>query len=298
MSKTQANKSTRPIVPLAIVMLTLNEAHNMEAVLQNISGWAQEIFIVDSYSTDATIDIALKYGVHVVQRAFSGFGNQWNFALEGLPINAPWTMKLDPDERLTPELKVAIDTAIVGDAADALIVNRRLWFMGRPLPVRQKLVRIWRTGACKFSDVLVNEHPLVEGRFALVPGDLEHRDSPNLQNWWDKQNRYTTVEAVEFFRKSKLAAEPNLFGSALQRRMWMKANFRKIPFRYALLFFYQLFALGAWRAGRLGITWAHLRAEVHRMIELKLIEMQSLGQEYELPRTKLGKPDPRVQQYK
>ena len=83
-------------------MIARNEAHNMEAVLDNIAGWAKEVFLVDSYSTDATVDIAVKHGVYVVQRRFRGFGDQWNFALSALPISAPWTMKLDPDERLTP----------------------------------------------------------------------------------------------------------------------------------------------------------------------------------------------------
>ncbi len=91
-------------------MISLNEAHNMEAVLQNLAGWAQEVFLVDSYSADDTIDIALKHGVQVVQRRFRGFGDQWNFALQELPITAPWTMKLDPDERLTDELKASIES--------------------------------------------------------------------------------------------------------------------------------------------------------------------------------------------
>src|SRR5947207_2172765 len=154
----------QPPVPIAIVMIALNEAHNMPAVLDNVCGWAQELFLVDSYSTDETVGMALKNGVRVVQRRFRGFGDQWNFAVNALPITAPWTMKLDPDERLTPELKSAIRAAIERDDFDAMIVHRRLWFMGRSLPIRQKLVRLWRTGTCKFSDVLVNEHPLVNGR--------------------------------------------------------------------------------------------------------------------------------------
>ena len=58
--------------PLAVVIISLNEGHNMEAVLKNIRGWAQEVFLVDSYSQDDTLDIALRYGVHVVQRRFRG----------------------------------------------------------------------------------------------------------------------------------------------------------------------------------------------------------------------------------
>ena len=72
--------------PVAVVMLSLNEGHNMEAVLQNLAGWAQEVFIVDSFSSDDTIDIALRHGARVVQRRFRAFGDQWNFALQ-LPIS-------------------------------------------------------------------------------------------------------------------------------------------------------------------------------------------------------------------
>jgi glycosyltransferase involved in cell wall biosynthesis len=62
-------------------MISLNEGHNLDAVLRNLTGWARQVFLVDSYSQDDTVDIALRYGVHVVQRKFLGFGDQWNFAL-------------------------------------------------------------------------------------------------------------------------------------------------------------------------------------------------------------------------
>ena len=95
------------IAPVAVVMISLNEEHNLEEVFKNLKGWAQEVFLVDSYSKDKTIDIALKHGVNVVQRKFKNFGDQWNFALT-LPISAQWTMKLDPDERISKELKSSI----------------------------------------------------------------------------------------------------------------------------------------------------------------------------------------------
>ncbi|RYZ33892.1 MAG: glycosyltransferase [Sphingobacteriales bacterium] len=118
----------------------------MDAVLQNLAGWAQEVFLVDSCSADDTVGIALRHGVHVVQRRFRGFGDQWNFALGELPITAPWTMKLDPDERLTYELKTSIKSLIAAGRTDAIIVQRRLWFMGAVLPISQPILRVWRTG--------------------------------------------------------------------------------------------------------------------------------------------------------
>ena len=262
------------IAPVAVVMIALNEGHNMEEILQNLSGWAQEVFLVDSYSKDDTVDIALRYGIHVVQRRFSGFGDQWNFALTELPITAPWTMKLDPDERLTDELKDNLLKAMVENAGVGLSLVRRLWFMGKPLSVHQTLIRLWQTGHCRFTEVDVNEHPVVEGRIAHISGDMAHYDSPDLDHWLEKQNRYTTAEAIIAYNQSQLADKPRLLGTALQRRMWLKKNFYKVPFRYFLLFVYNWLWQGAWRAGWVGYAWSRLRSDYMRMIEYKRREME------------------------
>ena len=279
-------------------MISLNETHNMTDVLDNLEGWAQEVFLVDSYSCDDTVDIALARGVHVVQRPFEGFGDQWNFAVGELPVSAPWTMKLDPDERLTPELKASIEKAIAADNHDALVMRRRLWFMGKPMSVRQNILRLWRSGTCRFSNVSVNEHPLVEGNEMLVDGDLEHHDSPNLHHWYDKQNHYTTAEAAAANRGDKLSTTPRFFGTGLERRMWLKKIYFYLPFRHHLMRLYCLFFLGAWRAGRVGFIWARLRAEVFRMREYKRLEMTWQKNPYNPPPAKTGQPDSRVPQYR
>lgn len=283
-----------PKLPLAVVMITLDEAENLSVLLPGVCAWAEQVFIVDSFSSDGTISVALQHGAQVVQRPFTGFGDQWNFAANGLPITVPWTMKLDPDERLTPELRSSIEEAIRADDADALSVVRRLWFMGRRLPVRQTVLRLWRTGTCRFEPVAVNEQPLVDGRHRIMAGELQHHDSPNLHHWYDKQNRYTTAEAYSQFIGASLAAEPRLFGGRLERRMWIKANFRFVPFRLPLVFLYNLFVTGAWRAGRVGLIWARLRTEVYRMRDVKLIEMEWQGKGAPPPSAVTGKPDPRL----
>lgn len=289
-------KRTDGTVPIAVVMISLNEAHNMAAVLENLKGFAAEVFLVDSYSSDETVDIALAHGVHVVQRKFRGFGDQWNYAVRDLPITAPWTMKLDPDERLTDELKRSIGEIVAKGDADAFTLLRRLWFMGRPLPVKQVILRGWKTGACRFTDVLVNEHPLVDGRIAEATGDLEHHDSPDLHHWVEKQNRYTTQEALIRFRKLPMAAQPKLLGSKLEQRIWVKKHFFLIPFRYQLYLLHNLFVAKVWSTGKTGFTWARLRVWVRRMIEDKLEEMTNTGRETSLPASRIGKPHPSARQ--
>lgn len=283
--------------PVAVILISLNEAHNMEAVCQNLTGWAQEVFLVDSYSQDDTVGIALRHGVRVVQRHFQGFGDQWNFALRELPISAPWTMKLDPDERLSDELKVSLLHATQNDDNDGLSLIRRLWFMDRALPVRQTLVRLWRTGRCQFTDIAVNEHPIVAGPILHVAGEMAHHDSPDLDHWLEKQNRYTTAEAIIAYDQSPLADRPRLTGTAFQRRMWLKKNFYRLPFRYFLLFLYHWLWQGAWRAGWVGYAWARLRSDVMRLIDYKRREIEITGH---LPVKRIygpGKPDARIKQY-
>jgi glycosyltransferase involved in cell wall biosynthesis len=281
-------------VPVAVVLISLNEGHNMRAILENIAGWAQEVFLVDSCSQDKTIDIALQFGVHVVQRQFRGFGDQWNFAVNKLPISAPWTMKLDPDERLTDELKTSIENIIADNDVNGIIVKRRLWFMGRVLPVNQPILRLWKSGTCRFTDVVVNEHPMVDGPLVEARGYMEHHDSPDLDHWLVKQNRYTTAEAINQYQGGALALEPRLFGTSLERRMWLKRNFWKIPGRYFILFLYHYLVLGAWQAGRVGWIWSHMRVEVYRIWEYKRYEMECLGRVPEKIPSDRGSKDNRV----
>lgn len=269
----------------------------MDAVCRNLAGWAQEVFLVDSYSKDDTVDIALKHGVHVVQRRFRGFGDQWNFALRALPITAPWTMKLDPDERISDRLKQEIEGTVNDAGASVFRVKIRLTFMGRRLPAVLKLARLWRTGTVQFSDVPANEHARGLGREILLSGEIEHLDSPDLHHWLQKQNRYTTAEAKAAYGNEALSDVPKLWGTRLQRRMWLKRNFHRVPFRYSLFFLYHWLWLGAWRAGWPGFAWARLRSDVMRLVGYKRREMEGRGREYENHAYGPGTPDVRVKQY-
>jgi len=276
-------------------MLTLNEEYHLPEAIENVQPWAEDVFIVDSLSTDRTVDIALEYGIKIVQRPFTNFGDQWNLALERLPIKTPWTFKLDPDERLSPELTNEIRELLGGKPRHSgYVMDRRLWFMSKPLHVLAPVLRLWRTGKCRFSDVIVNEHPIVDGTVGKLKGILEHLDSPDLHHWWDKQNRYTTMEAIMRVRGDSLSAEPRLLGNFLERRMFFKKIFYRIPFRYQVQLLYELFGRGAWRDGSLGIEWARLRVEVMWMIELKAKEMRITGRIPEIPKPPRGDFDPRV----
>src|SRR5579863_8164336 len=97
---------------VSVIILTFNEEKNLPDCLDSVKGWAKEVFVVDSFSTDRTVDIALsraKEGVRVVQHAFKDYSTQWNWALTRLPLKGAWTLKLDADERVTKEFKKESD---------------------------------------------------------------------------------------------------------------------------------------------------------------------------------------------
>ncbi|MGA8832535.1 MAG: glycosyltransferase family 2 protein [Desulfomonilaceae bacterium] len=282
-------------LPIAVIMITLNEEYHLKDAIENVKPWASEIFILDSCSTDRTVDIALEHGVNIAQRRFTNFGDQWNFAIENFPVSAPWTMKLDPDERVTPELVKEMGRACESrNPCDGYWMRWRIWFMGKPLHVKPNVLRFWKTGKCKFSAVVVNEHPIIDGRVGRLKSLLEHHDSLNLHHWLDKQNRYTTMEAIRRAKADDLATKPRLLGNSLERRMFMKKHFHRIPLRFSFYWLYLMFVTGVWRDGKVGRAWAHLRVELMKMIDFKAAEMTITGRIPETPRAAHGDFDPRV----
>lgn len=280
-------------VPVAVVMISYNEAHNIPGVLDNLSGWASEVFLLDSFSTDATVDLALDRGVQVAQRRFDGFGNQWNYAITHLPIRSGWVMKLDPDERLTDRLKEEIGAAIRSAAGvEGITLRRTLWFMGKKLPIAQILLRVWRNGACRFTDDPVNERPVVRGALKSVEGDLEHHDSPNLHHWVSKQNRYSTVEALHALNGQDTARFGDIWRGADGRRAWARKYVLHTPAGGPAAFLHAYVFKGAWRAGTIGFAWSLLRGWVYLMRWLKIREMQMGGRLIELPPNQQGPAHP------
>lgn len=260
---------------ISVVFITKNEEFHIGDAIANVKDFAQDIFVVDSGSADRTVEIAKAVGAVVLYHPFEGFGAQWNWALNNCPIKTEWTMKMDPDERLSDPLKTEIAAAV--DNADDVVgfsFDRVLWFMGKRLNgVRNEVLRLWKTGTCQFSDVQVNEHPIVNGKCRKLRHYMEHLDSQNLSHWLLKQNDYSTREAIIRYTGAAMAAAPRLLGSKLERRMWLKKHLNQVPFRFALLNIANFIFTGAWRSGIDGWRWVKCREMVMRLREYKFQEM-------------------------
>lgn len=287
--------SAKGKLPVTVIILTLNEEKNLEGAIESVKEWVEDIFVVDSLSQDKTIDIALEHNVKIAQRAFTDYRDQWQWALDHLPIETPWVLKLDADERASPQLIKEIDKRLQSDPKeDAFIIPIRLWFLEKPLHAMIKNCRLWRKEKGRFSNAIVNEHLVIDGATGYLKHFIDHIDSPHLHRWYEKQNYYTTMEAMMKVRGDKLAAKPKVLGNTFERRMFLKRYFHRIPFRFCLLWLYLMFIEGVWRDGEVGRTWAHLRLEVMRMIEFKYKEMKRNGRIPEIPRAPHGDYDPRI----
>ncbi len=216
--------------PLAVIILTRDEEPNLRVALDTLRPLGADVYVVDSGSRDATVARAKEAGCHVVERAWTTYADQFAWAMENLPIAAGWVMRLDADERLTPELVAELPGALASAPADVtgFELKRRVYFWGRWIRhggyYPTWLIRIWRRGQARIESRWMDEHMVVHtGRILPLQGDIIDENHKGLGFWVDKHNRYADREV-----KDMLAIEAERGGTEVKgqagRRRWLKAN--------------------------------------------------------------------------
>lgn len=190
--------------PLSVAIITLNAASQLEACLQS-AAFADEIVVVDSGSTDGTQALAERHGARVIQQDWLGFGPQKQFAVEA--ARHDWVLCLDADERVTPALQTAIESALeIGQnsastaaAPHAYRFPRCNRFLGRYLKHGEGYpdwsLRLFNRRHARWSDDAVHEKVVCDGPIGTITGDLLHDSAESLSSYLTKQNRYTSLAA-------------------------------------------------------------------------------------------------------
>ncbi|MBU3695611.1 glycosyltransferase family 2 protein [Dechloromonas sp.] len=190
--------------PLSVAIITLNAANQLEACLQS-ARFADEIVVVDSGSTDGTQALAERCGARVLQQDWLGFGPQKQFAIEA--ARHDWVLCLDADERVTPALQAAIESALeisqtsasTSAAPHAFRFPRCNRFLGRYLKHGEGYpdwsLRLFDRRHARWSDDAVHEKVLCDGPIGTLAGDLLHDSAESLSSYLTKQNRYTSLAA-------------------------------------------------------------------------------------------------------
>ncbi|HEX9434393.1 MAG TPA: glycosyltransferase family 2 protein [Burkholderiales bacterium] len=182
--------------PLSAVLITRNAAAVLDRCLESLS-FADEMLIVDSASSDGTLDIAARRGARVVQKEWLGFGRQKQFAVD--QAKNDWVLCIDADERVSPELAASIAKALAAPVSPVYRMPRRNRFLGRWLSHGEGYPdwspRLFNRMNARWSDDLVHEKVLYAVTPGTLEGDLMHDSSDDLAAYLDRQNRYTTLAA-------------------------------------------------------------------------------------------------------
>ena len=186
-----------PFLPrLSAIIITKNEADNIGACLDALA-FCDERIVVDAGSDDDTCAIARDKGAQVVVHAWQGFGAQKNFALS--LARGDWVLSIDADERVSPDLAAAIEEAIEQDGADGYEFPRLSSFCGRPMRhsgwYPDYVLRLFRRQCGRFTDVIVHERVICEGRLARLSPPLIHHPVLKLEDALSRVDRYSTASA-------------------------------------------------------------------------------------------------------
>jgi glycosyltransferase involved in cell wall biosynthesis len=192
---------------LSVILITRNEEANLADCLASLEGIAQQIVVVDTNSTDLTLQIAKNHGAVIAQPVdWPGFGPQKNRALE--LATGEWVLSLDADERLTPALRSEILTAIHHSAqVDCFAIPRLSWYCGRFIRHSgwnpDYVDRLFKRGTARFSDDLVHERLIPNGQAAKLENPMLHFSFMNFSQVLQKIDRYSTASAEQAFSKGK-----------------------------------------------------------------------------------------------
>lgn len=266
-----------PRPPISVVILTLNEEANIPACLASCA-WSDDVHVLDSGSTDKTAELTRSLGAGLHVNPFESFGAQRNWAIDNIPLAHDWVFHLDADERFTPELVRAMDRLIASSPPQAgFHIPNRLMFMDRWLkraggyPVYQ--MRLFHKARMRFTDHGHGQREQSEGEVGTLDEPyLHYAFSKGLHDWFDKHNRYSTLEAGQMLAEQ---GEPvslgALFGAErIARRRALKQLTARVPCRATARRFYTLFVQGGLLDGPAGWTYARMLAVYEEMTALKL----------------------------
>ena len=245
--------------PISVLVPAKNEAENLRRCLPALA-WADEVFVVDSRSTDATAAVAAEHGAKLVQFDFIGtYPKKKNWALENLPFRNEWVLIVDADEVVVPALAEEVARRTAADEADGFELNMKYFFLGRRIKhcgyaeawnlrlFKHRLGRYERMPVAPGThtgDNEAHEHVELQGRVARLAHELDHHAYPTITAWVEKHNRYATWEAAmyERFLREPIPASIGR-GKRLKRRL--KRIYLRLPMRPLIRFLYAyVFRLG------------------------------------------------------
>ena len=283
------------LLPVTVIVAARNEARNLPRCLESLRD-VGEVYVIDSQSSDATVQIAQSYGAHVVQFHYQGgWPKKRQWAMESLPLAYDWIFLVDADEALTPELALEIRRVIQDPACDGYYIALRMFFLDRELRhsgASFYKLSLFRRGKGRFecrlkdqdqsmADMEVHEHIVLTGqgeskaKTARLKHSLLHHNVESLSHYIRKHDEYSNWEARVWLAGDANARDlaPSLFGSQAQRRRWFRKKFFALPGSPVLFFLYKyVFSMGFLDGipgliycGLQGVQFFHIKAKIYEL---------------------------------
>ena len=274
---------------LDVLIITQNEEANIGRCLEALTGWTRRIFVIDSGSTDGTRGIVESHGAEFVHHDWAGYAAQKNWALDTLPFEADWTLIIDADEIVTPELRVEImevlDRKVDEVEETAFYLNRLFYFLDDPIRhcgyFPSWNLRLFKRGKARYEDRAVHEHMVVDGKTAYLEHPMIHDDRRGIEHSIAKHNSYSSLEAQEILRGREAAGPPasglasSFFGNALQRRRWFKQRiYHLLPAPWLFRFLYMYVWRRGFMDGATGRRFSLFISAYEFLISLKIKELR------------------------
>lgn len=275
---------------VTVIILTMDESKNIEDCIRSIDKFVSRIVVIDSGSSDNTVEIAKRLGADVYFHEFKSHSAQFNWGLDNINITTKWVLKLDADERLTKELCEEAERAINehnNDDVNGMFMRLRVFFLGKWMkhgsayPFRKLM--LFKFGIGRLEDKNMDEQMLLSyGESIELHNDGLHFDFKNLNYWINKHNWYASREAQDYFETKIGANIEQLSDGQIKNIRKQKAKYYKLPMfiRPFLLFIYRYILKLGFLDGREGLIFHFLQSFWYRfLVDAKIYEHQKLGGE-------------------
>ena len=263
--------------PVSVIVLTYNEEKRIRETLESLT-WCDDVWIVDSYSTDRTLDICREYTDHIVQHPFENFAIQRNWALENLPLASDWVLFVDAAETVSPELREEIvarvgkENGIVGYYVPRKQILWGKWLRHGGLWPNYRLI-LFRRDRGRFLDREVHEWAVVDGPVGYMKHPVTNIFYESAEKMVRVLNYCTTAEALRMYRTGE-----ELFTPAYRSYTWknqvLKAIFGWLPFKPLFTFLLHYVVRLGFLDGRRGLVWAVTQAYYVFLAYFKLWELK------------------------
>ncbi len=269
---------------IALVIVARDAATTIARCIMSARTLVKSVLVVDSFSTDDTVDVARREGAVVLQRPFINYSDQRNWASDQIDSSADWMLHLDSDEYLTPELLAEISSTIptASGETSGFLMRRRVVFLGREMRHgglnATWHLRMYRPHRGWCEERRYDQHFMADGRVEQLRGCFVDDNGSSLERWTDRHNRWSSAEANEALNPSPVSrrVKPALLGSPISRKRWLKDRaWSRLPIlvRAFAYFAYRYFIRLGFLDGREGLIFHVLQGFWFRfLVDSKIFE--------------------------